>query len=59
MTTQTTQTPVARHQYVAVPDTRWPHLYQPRCSCGWRRAGFTTAWVAMANFNNHFMDVAA
>ena len=31
---------VAAHEITLEPDSKYPHLARPACSCGWRKSGY-------------------
>jgi hypothetical protein len=41
------------HEYRELHDTLYPRLVNAQCTCGWRMAGYTAAWIAFSYFERH------
>jgi len=47
------------HEYRELPDTKYPHLVNAQCACGWKASGYTAGWVALSFFDRHVHDASA
>jgi hypothetical protein len=47
-----------QHEYWEEPDDKYGHLVRPRCICGWRLSGTTTASIAQSFYTRHLTESA-
>ena len=45
------------HEYRSLPDTEYPRLVNPQCSCGWGAAGYVVGWLAERFHGEHVTAV--
>ena len=45
------------HEYRELPDTEYPRLVNPQCSCGWGAAGYVAGWLAERFHGEHVAAV--